>query len=94
MARVIPSPSMITHGLNFKPTSESLWFALVTVLAITTKAGDSDPDWGEKSGFEYMVKKIWDNFAEIGPAIKAVEEGFWLIVLIATLGLGVWWVWL
>ena len=41
-----------------------------------------------------MVKKIWDDFEEIGFALKAAEQGFWLIVLLGTLGLGVWWIWL
>jgi hypothetical protein len=41
-----------------------------------------------------MARKIWDNFEEIGDALKEGEDGFWLIVLILTVGLGVWWVWL
>ncbi len=41
-----------------------------------------------------MVKKIWDDFEEIGSILKAAEEGFWLIVMMAVITIGVWWVWL
>jgi hypothetical protein len=41
-----------------------------------------------------MARKIWDDFEEIGAALKVAEEGFWLIVMMAVITIGVWWVWL
>jgi hypothetical protein len=41
-----------------------------------------------------MVKKIWDDFEDFAVALKIAERGFWLIIMVVTLSLGVWWVWL